>query len=283
MSEDVRRWIETSPYTRCLGVELEALGGGRVRLALPYREENSNPGRVLHGGVAASLGVVGAHALARAALGEGACPFHACAVQVSYLAAAVGEAVVAEGRLLRQGKELCFAAIEVATADGKPIAQISAAVRGRFGAPPAALEKSQGDDSRAEPGPMGGSVGRVSFIGNRGIKIEHMRDGRARLRMPALPERNADSGGGVHEGALLALLDTAGAMGAWAATGPGPYKASTPAIQAQVIEPQAEGELVAFAHVAQRDAELFVVPVEVARAHDLGIVARGTAIYRIIT
>jgi hypothetical protein len=50
-----------------------------------------------------------------------------------------------------------------------------------------------------------------------------------------------------------------------------------------VIEPQPQAELIACGHVAQRDGELFVCPIEVARAPDLGIVARGTAIYRIVT
>jgi hypothetical protein len=57
-----------------------------------------------------------------------------------------------------------------------------------------------------------------------------MTGGRSRLRMP-FRGANADASGGVHEGALLALLDTTGAMASWAETGPGRFKASTPAMQ----------------------------------------------------
>ena len=64
----VKSWIEKSPYTAFLGVELEAISEEAATLALPYKDENSNPGKALHGGCAASLGAVGGQAVARAAL-----------------------------------------------------------------------------------------------------------------------------------------------------------------------------------------------------------------------
>jgi acyl-coenzyme A thioesterase PaaI-like protein len=172
MSDDARSWIERSPYSRFLGVELTSLDPETIRLSLPYRDENSNPSKALHGGVAASLGAIAAHGLARPALGPEAGPLP----RLRAAAALSGRRDRRRGwwpwsRMLRQGKEICFAEVDVATAAGKPIAQVTAAVRGRFGAEP---------DS---------------------------------------PERNGDASGGVHEGAVLALLDTAGAMAAWAETG----------------------------------------------------------------
>jgi acyl-coenzyme A thioesterase PaaI-like protein len=53
--DSVRRWIEGSPYARALGVQLDEIDGGGARLRLPFSEANTNPGQVLHGGVAASL------------------------------------------------------------------------------------------------------------------------------------------------------------------------------------------------------------------------------------
>ena len=78
---------------------------------------------------------------------------------------------------------------------------------------------------------MGPLIGQIPYVGGRGISVEHMTGGRSRLLMP-FRAANADDTGGVHEGALLALLDTAGAMASWAETGPGRFKASTPALQA---------------------------------------------------
>ena len=100
--------------------------------------------------------------------------------------------------------------------------------------------------------------------------------------MPAIDD-NADLEGGVHEGATLALLDTAGAMASWAESGPGPYKASTTSMQMQVIAPPPKADLVAYGRCAQRDNEIFWSDVEVADQASGRITARGTVLYRIVT
>jgi acyl-coenzyme A thioesterase PaaI-like protein len=95
-------------------------------------------------------------------------------------------------------------------------------------------------------------------------------------------EALADASGGVHEGAVLALLDTAGAMASWAVTGPGPYKASTPGVQARLLAPPPRSDLVAYGAVRHRDSELFFSDVEVAESEGRRLVAVGTVIYRIV-
>ena len=280
--EEIRRWVEESPYSRFLGLQLEHVDEQSARLVLPYQDENSNPGRALHGGCAASIGAIGGQAVARAALGPESGPWHTAQMQVSYLAAAIGEDVIADAELLRRGKELCFVAIAVHTGDGKPIARINTTVRGRMGADPVETVKSAGDHGEADPGPMGPHIGRVPFIGNRGISVEHMTGGTSRLVMPA-SEANADLAGGVHEGAVLALLDTAGAMASWAESGPGPYKASTTSMQLQNLAPAPDADLVAYGRCVQRDNEIFWSDVEVAEATSGRITARGTVLYRIVT
>jgi uncharacterized protein (TIGR00369 family) len=281
-ADDACRWIEKSPFAAALGLRVESVSEEAARLSLPYRDGNANPGRALHGGVAASLAATGAQAVTRAALGAAAGPFHTCALQVDYLAAAIGEAVVAEARLLRRGKEMCFVEADVQTEDGKPVAHASAAVRGRFGAEPAAAPAAQGDAGESDPGPMGPHISKLPFVAGRGIVVEHMAGARSRLVMP-WREANADAEGGLHEGALLALLDTTGAMAAWAQTGPGRFKASTPAIQAQILAPPGPDALVGFGRVVQRDRELFFCEVEIAAGPARALVARGSVIYRILT
>jgi uncharacterized protein (TIGR00369 family) len=276
----VRSWIEGSPYAAALGVTVDDLSDTRLCLRLPYRHENTNPGRVLHGGVAASLVSISSQALARAALGVESGPWHTAGVQVTYLAAAVGEEVQATARLLKRGKELCFVDVEVGTSEGKPIARGLATLRGRFGVPDAVLCRAGGDDGAQDPGAMGPHISRTPFMGRLGLRVEHMQGGRSRLVLPWRDE-NADAGGGVHEGAVLALLDTTGAMAGWAETGPGRFKASTPAIQAQIVAPPPRTDLVAFGRMVQRDQELFLCDVEISAAG--GVVARGTVIYRIVT
>ena len=80
----------------------------------------------------------------------------------------------------------------------------------------------------------------------------------------------------------LALLDTTGAMAAWAETGPGRYKASTPSLQARFFSPPPAEDLVAYGRMIQRDAELLWSDVEVASARDARVFARGTVVYRIV-
>jgi uncharacterized protein (TIGR00369 family) len=201
---------------------------------------------------------------------------------VTYLAAAKAQAIVATARRLREGKELCFVEVGVASDDGKAIARALVAVRGRFGATAAALPETRGDDGAADPGRMGPHVSKIPFMAKIGARIEHMVDAHSRVVLP-FAEANADAAGGVHEGAALALLDTAGAMAAWALTGPGPYKASTPALQAQVLAPPPPETLVAFGRSVHRDGEAHWCDVEVAGAESRRVCVRGTVLYRIVT
>ena len=280
--ETIRQWVEDSPYSRFLGVTLDHLDEESARLVLPYRDENSNPGKALHGGCAASLGAIGGQAVARAALGADSGPWHTAQMQVSYLAAAIGEDVVADAELLRRGKELCFVSIAVHTSEGKPVARIETTVRGRMGKAPVETVRSTGDHGESDPGPMGPHIHKVPFIGHRGITVEHMTGGTSRLVMPNAAA-NGDLGGGVHEGAVLALLDTAGAMASWAECGPGPYKASTTSMQLQNLAPAPDSDLVAYGRCVQRDDEIFWTDVEVADTASGRVTARGTVLYRIVT
>ena len=279
--EHVARWIEKSGYARALGVEIEALGAEAARLRLPFRESNTNPGSVLHGGVAASLVAMAGQAVTRATLGPEAAPFHAIGVEVTYLAAAKEEAVVASARRLRAGKELCFVEVAIATGVGKPIAQGLLAARGRFGAAPVETPCVAGDDGSAERGPLAHHIEKAPFMAGLGLRIEHMAGGRSRILLP-WGDARADAGAGTHEGAVLALLDTTGAMAAWAVTGPGPFKASTPALQAQILAPPPGEELVGFGRCVHRDGESFFCDVEVAAAATHRACARGTVLYRIV-
>ena len=277
----IKNWVEQSPYSKYLGVQLEQIDDSSARLRLPYQDANSNPGKVLHGGCAASIGAIAGQAIAHAALGEEAGPFHTAQMQVSYLAAAIGAEVIAEARLLRRGRELCFIGIDVKTAEGKAIASMTTTVRGRFNREAARLQLSPGDHGESDPGVMGPHISKVPFIGNRGIQVEHMTGGTSRLVMPLI-EDNCDASGGVHEGAVLALLDTTGAMASWAESGPGNFKASTASMQMQILAPAPKGDLVAYGRCVQNDSEIYWSDVEVASAEDGRVNARGTVLYRIV-
>lgn len=274
--------IESAPYAARLGVEVVDANENAVKLRLPFKQENANPGDALHGGVAASMIDLGGLAVAQQTFGDEAGPLHTASIQVSYLAAAIGEPIIADATLLRRGKELAFVDIAVSTEEGKAIARGLSTVRGRFNADEAPGIDAIGDDGAADPGPMGPHLpDRVAFIGRLGLHVEHMADSHSRIAMPFI-EDNANNAGGVHEGAILAHLDTTGAMAAWAETGPGAYKASTVGVHSHAVAAAPAEELVAYGRVTQRDNEIFWSDVEVATRNTNKVFARGTVLYRIV-
>jgi uncharacterized protein (TIGR00369 family) len=281
---DVESWVETSGYTKALGIEAKEISGEGAVLHLPFNEKNSNPGGALHGGVYASLSVVGAHAATRTALVPEVGPFHTVGFQINYLSAAINEAVTAKATLLRRGKELSFVEVLCTSEGGKDVSHATLMIRGRQGADANVGPKGGGDEGGNDPGDMGPFVTEaVPFIKNRGITIENMADGRSRLVMPWKEDHGDSVSGGTHEGAALALLDTAGAMAAWAVTGSGAYKASTPSMQAQVLASPPAEDLAAYARVTYRDNEIFYCDVEVAGLKSQDVCVRGTILYRIVT
>ena len=72
-------------------------------------------------------------------------------------------------------------------------------------------------------------------------------------------------------------------MASWAETGPGAFKASTPALQAQILGPPPKQDLVAYGRVVQRDGDGFWSDSEVVGVDDGCVIARGTVLYRIVT
>lgn len=282
MSDFVTDWVDRSAYAQALGISLREIDDEGATLALPFDEKNANPGNALHGGVAASLSVTAAHAVARRVLGGDSGPWQTAGFQINYVAAAIGEDIHASARLLRRGKELCFLEVEVATGDGKRISQANVAIRGRQGQPAPELPQAAGDDGAAEPGFMAERVANNPFMAGRGLVIDHMKQGRVRMTMP-WREGNGELSGGTHEGAALALLDTAGAMCSWSITGLGKFKASTPSIQARVLAPPPAADLVAYGHIALQDHEFYWNDVEVADAATGALLVQGTVMYRILT
>jgi uncharacterized protein (TIGR00369 family) len=280
MSE-VRAYVERSGYAAALGVEIRELDDDTAVLALPFREVNSNPGGALHGGCAASLAAMGAQLVTRNALGSAAGPFVLAGLQVNYLAAAINEEVLAKARLQRRGKEMCFVDVRAERHDGKAIASATAMVRARQGAPPAELASYAGERGGDDPGFLGPHAAKMPYMAARGIDVQYGVDGGARVAIPA-SDANRDNEGGVHEGAVLALLDTAGAMASWGVAGRGPHKASTPSMQAQLLAPPPDEPLLAFARVAQRDGSQYWTDALAIGAETERVFARATVLYRIV-
>jgi uncharacterized protein (TIGR00369 family) len=120
----VRGAIVGAPYGALLGVRLEALEAGRVRVRLPFRPELTTVGDVVHGGAIASLIDVAA----TAAVWSGADPATATrgttvGLALNFLSAGRGQDLVAAASVIQRGRTICVCEVGVEGADGTAVAR----------------------------------------------------------------------------------------------------------------------------------------------------------------
>ena len=274
----------SQPYCRELGLAVVDVGEGEVRLRLPYDDKNSNPGQALHGGVAASMIDI-AGRLAAATGFEGDTAAGAVDVTVNYLAAAIGEEILATGKVLRRGKEISYAEVDVTTTSAKPVAKGLVTTRTVPAGETTRDFAGGADASTLEPGEvskLGKAFMKVPFIARLGMRNERMQDGTARVLMPWTPA-NAAGGDAVHEGAMIALIDTSAAMASWSITGLDfSFKASTVAVHANFCAEARGEDVVALARTLRRKEEIFWNEVTVVGASSGALIAHGDVVYRIV-
>ncbi len=286
-----RKRFEETPYAQRLGARVERLEADRARLALPYLEANSNPGKALHGGIHASLLCFAGSLAAESGL-DPAADLEAGPLDLSvvYLAAAIGEDIAAVGHVLRRGRDLVFSEAIVHNAEGRPLArglvtyravERAAAERAAQRDPePARIDAAGFVSGPLDPGTMGRAISRAPFIGST-MTVEHMAGGRARLVMEPRPEL-LDAAGSHHPGAIAALIDTAGAMASWSLVPPGAHKAMTPGIQVGFVAPSRGERIAALATNLRKHADSFANRVEVVGLDSGRLVAHGLLTYRIV-
>jgi uncharacterized protein (TIGR00369 family) len=121
----VRARARANLFWSYLGIEVEAAGEGWVRLRAPVRDELRNAaGAPVHGGVLATLvdaavgGALGTYGSAAA----GGVDQATLDLNVSFVGAARGDAIVAEGRILRRGRTIAFGETRVTDATGTLVA-----------------------------------------------------------------------------------------------------------------------------------------------------------------
>jgi uncharacterized protein (TIGR00369 family) len=123
-AELMRQFLPSSPFVGHLGIRLEAIEPGRAVLSLPFAESLVTIGKVVHGGAIASLIDIAATA---AAWSDADIPEKlrgaTVGLSVTYLAAAQGEDLEAEARVLRRGQSLVYCDVDVRTAGGEPAAR----------------------------------------------------------------------------------------------------------------------------------------------------------------
>ena len=288
-ADALRAEFDAVPYHASLGLRVEELTPERVRLRVPYTDDNANPGQALHGGATASTIDAAAALVARAALGAGAgFETGTLDLSVNYLAAAIGEDIVATADVLRRGRELVYSAVDVRTDVGKRIAIGLSTFRGVDAAARAQAAQRQ----LAAPLPPASTASDLikgarlfvssPFMARLGIGVEMAHGGAARLSMPCAADRR-DGDGALHEGALAALIDSSGALSAWSIVGLDMrFKASTVGIHVSYHARRAGEAAVAHARTLRRNDEIFLNQVTVVGRDSGAVLALGEVTYRIV-
>ncbi|XP_016126304.1 acyl-coenzyme A thioesterase 13 [Sinocyclocheilus grahami] len=120
----MRAMVDSPGFDRVLSkVEVLSAAPGKVVCELKVEEEHTNRGGTLHGGLTATLvDVISTTAIMYSERGA---PGVSVDMSITYMnAAKIGEDVLITAQVLKQGRTLAFATVDLTNkANGKPIAQ----------------------------------------------------------------------------------------------------------------------------------------------------------------
>jgi uncharacterized protein (TIGR00369 family) len=119
-----RGWLESSPFVAHLGIEIERMEPDRAVLSMPFANSLSTMGNVVHGGAISSLIDTSAAAAAWSGAEVPDRPrASTVGITVDFLAAARGQGVTADARVVRRGGSgLCFCQVSATADDGTQVA-----------------------------------------------------------------------------------------------------------------------------------------------------------------
>ena len=122
--ELIEQWLQASPFVGQLGITVDKLDDGLAVLTLPFRQEHTTIGDVVHGGAMSSLIDTAATAAAWAgADASGGLRGTTVALTVNFVGAARSQDVTATARVVRRGSTLVFVDVEATDADGSVVAR----------------------------------------------------------------------------------------------------------------------------------------------------------------
>ncbi len=120
--EEIEELVRRQPYLRLLGVELAALAPGYAKMRLPISERLANPYAGLHGGALSSLADTAVAQALRTLVGAKA-RTTTVELNITYLSGTTEGEVIAEARILRQGKTLAVGEVDLHDGKGKALAR----------------------------------------------------------------------------------------------------------------------------------------------------------------
>ena len=113
--------LDSSPYQRFLGVSCERIGDGEVVIRLPFREEflRADGSDWLHGGIVAALiDIAGDYAVVSRTGGD----VPTIDLRIDWLKPALKGDLRATGRVVKTGRRVSVADVEVHDSSGKLVA-----------------------------------------------------------------------------------------------------------------------------------------------------------------
>jgi uncharacterized protein (TIGR00369 family) len=121
----ITEFLKHSPFAGHLGIRLDSIEADRAVLSMPYRDELATIANVLHGGALCALVDTAAMTASWSAheVEGGALRGTTVGLSVDFVAAAQGQAVTADARVIRRGKSLCFCDVDVTDAEGVLVAK----------------------------------------------------------------------------------------------------------------------------------------------------------------
>ncbi len=119
----IRGFLDVSPLVQHLGMRLVALEPDRATIVLPFREAVVTVGDVVHGGAISALVDTTAMAASWSTPTLPAVPRGTTvSLTVDFVAAARGQDLTAEARVVRRGKNLNFCQVDVRDTGGHVVA-----------------------------------------------------------------------------------------------------------------------------------------------------------------
>ena len=119
----VREFAATSPYYQAMGMSIDDVDEGRVRLRVEIQPSQLNADGIVHGGVLPAI-ADGAMGNALRTLNGPAAQVLTAEVHLHYLRPVSAGSLVADGRLVQSGRRLSFAEVEIREEEsGKTVAR----------------------------------------------------------------------------------------------------------------------------------------------------------------
>jgi uncharacterized protein (TIGR00369 family) len=118
VEQKIRDRFETNHFPRLLGIEIDSMENGTARLGVEVTEKLLQLAGIMHGGAIATL-IDTAVAMAIVSASEPNSKFTTVELKVNYLRPLKEGRVVAEARLIQNGRRIIVAECDVFDAQGK--------------------------------------------------------------------------------------------------------------------------------------------------------------------